>query len=148
MAVKIKVKLNLKKQLQAAQSLSSRQIKKDIINVIQNEYDKGISPVKGFNKFRSYRPSTAKKKGHKDPVTIKDSGKLRDSLTAVQKSKRAISIFFKGKRNQKLSAFINFGTIFMDARPLLPAAKGQTFKKRITDRFNKIVSKSLKKFIK
>jgi len=148
MGVKIKVNLNIRKQLQAAQSLSSRQIKKEIINEIDSNYSKGISPVRGFNVYKAYRESTAKKKGRKTPVTIKESGKLRASLTAVQKKRHSISIFFRGKRNQKLSQYINFGTIFMDARPLLPIARGQTFKKRITDKFNKIVSKSLNRFIK
>lgn len=148
MAIKVKININLKKQLQAAQSLSSRQIKKEIITEIQKNYDKGISPVKGFNKFKSYAPSTAKRKGRKDPVTIWQSGKLRKSLVAVQKTKKRISIFFKGKRNLKLSNWISFGTKNMDARPLLPAAKGQEFKKRITDNFNKIISKALNKFVK
>lgn len=148
MAIKVKINIDLKRQLEAAQSRSSRQIKKEIIDEIQKNYDKGISPVKGFNKFKSYAPSVAKRKGRKDPVTIEQSGLLRKSLVAVQKSKKSISIFFRGKRNEKLATWINFGTVNMDARPLLPAAKGQTFKKRITDKFDKIISKALNKFVK
>lgn len=148
MAAKIKVKLSFRKQLKAAQSLASRQIKKEIVKEIDQNYSRGISPVKGFNKFKSYRPSTQKKKGRKDPVTIEESGKLRKSLTAVQKSIRSVEVFFKGARNQKIAGYLNFGTENMDARPLLPAAKGQTFKKRITDNFNKIISKALKKSVK
>lgn len=143
MAIRIKKNFNFKKSLQDARSKSSRKIKKAIVDEILEDYNRGISPVKGFNKYKNYRPSTAKKKGRKSPVTLNDSGKLHKSLVAVQKSKGVIIIFFKGSKNQKIAAFHQFGTKFMDARPMLPS-RGQSFKQRVIDMFNKIIKKELK----
>ena len=148
MTVKVKVNLPIKNQLQDARTLASRQIKKDIVKEIIRDYDRGISPVKGFNRFARYERSTAKKKGRRTPVTIEQTGQIKKSLKAVQKGRSRIQIFFQGARNDKISTFLNFGTPKMNARPLLPAANGQTFKKRLTDKFNKIVTQSIARFVK
>lgn len=147
MAVKIKTKLSLKKQLQGARSNSSRLIKKQIVEDILAEYNKGLSPVKGFNRYKAYRASTAKKKGRKFPVNLQESSQLHKALSAVQKGKKKIEISFKGARNDKIASYHQFGTANMDARPMLPS-RGQEFKKKITDKIIKTINKALKKFLK
>lgn len=147
MAITIKINIDLKKQLKDARSASSKQIKKEIVAEVIKDYNKGISPINGFNSFVQYASSTAKKKGRRKPVTIKETGALHDSLTARQKADGVIEVFFKGKRNGKIASFIHFGTDFMDARPLLPTS-GLEFKKRITDKFVKIIDSNIKKFFK
>lgn len=144
MAIKIKKNFDFKKKLEAANSKSSRRIKKAIVSEILKDYEKGISPVSGTNKYKNYKKSTAKKKGRKSPVTLKESGKLHNSLVAVQKGNKRISISFKGTRNQKIASYHQFGTKFMESRPMLPT-RGQKFKKRITDMFNKIIRDELNK---
>lgn len=128
-------------------SKSSREIKASIVDSILSDYERGISPVKGFNRYKPYRASTAKKKGRKSPVTLSDTGKLHEALKAVQKSKTKIALFFRGSKNKKIASYHQFGTENMDARPMLPS-KGQVFKKRITDNFIKIINDALKKFLK
>jgi phage gpG-like protein len=153
MAVKVRIKrdINLKKQLADASREATREIKKDIVDLIIDDYDRGISPVKGTNQFAQYAKSTAKKKGRRRPVTIEETGKLKKSLKAVQRQKNqkgVITVFFNGARNQKIAAFLQFGTSKMKAkRPLLPA-RNQTFKKRIIDAINSIINKNIKKFVK
>ena len=148
MSFKIKVKIDLDKQLQAAQSQASRQIKSNVKKIILDNYSRGLSPVKGFGSFTQYAASTAKKKGRRKPVTINETGKLWASLKVVQNGRGALSLFFQGARSSKIAGFITFGTKNMDARPLLPAANGQEFKVGITKQFTKAVSDALKKFFK
>lgn len=140
--------LNLNRQLQGAASKSSREIKRSIVGLVKDDYAKGVSPVKGYNKFAQYAVSTSKKKGiapRRSPVTIDETGQLLDSLTAVQKGFNSVQLFFKGARNSKIARFLTFGTANMDARPLLPSFPGATFKKRILDRITKIVERNLSK---
>ena len=140
--VKVRTNFSFKKDIKAAQSKSSRAIKSKIVDLVLNEYNKGISPVKGFNAYKKYRPSTAKKKGRIRPVTLKETGELHRSLKAVQKSSTSIELKFMGSRNAKIAGYHQFGTPNMDARPMLPT-KGQTFKKRLIDKFNKIIDRIL-----
>ena len=133
----------IKKKLQGAASKSSKAIKSQIVNIVVGQYDKGVSPVKGFNKYKNYKKSTAKRKGRKSPVTLKETGKLHDSLTATQKSRDTITLGFKGSKNNKIAAFHQFGTDNMDARPMLPT-RGQKFKQGILNKISKIVKKELK----
>lgn len=147
MAIRIKKNFNFKKSLEGARSNSSRRIKNAIVEEILSDYNRGISPVAGTNSYKPYRPSTAKKKGRKKPVTLNNTGKLHASLKAVQKGKKTINISFTGSRNQQISAYHQFGTTYMDARPMLPT-RGMKFKKRIVDMFNKIISKELAKAFK
>jgi hypothetical protein len=145
MATKVNSKFTIKRNLLAANSKSSRRIKSKIVDLILNDYERGISPVKGFNKYKKYRPSTAKLKKRVRPVTLKDSGKLHRSLKAIQKTRRTILLLFNGSRNDKIARYHNFGTPNMDARPMLPAARGQVFKARITNAVFKIVQNEFTK---
>ena len=144
MAIKIKTNINLKKQLQGATSKSSKKIKTEIVEEILKDYNKGISPVKGFNQYKAYKPSTAKKKGRKKPVTLKESGNLHDSLTAIQKSNTRIELTFRGAKNKRVASYHQYGTENMDARPMLPS-RGQEFKKRVIDKMRKIIRSALDK---
>jgi len=144
---KVTTSFSFKRDIAKANSKASRQIKADIVDSILDEYNKGLSPVKGVNNYKAYRPSTAKRKGRRFPVNLKESGRLHASLKAVQKTSSSILLFFSGARNRDIAKYHQFGTPHMDARPMLPT-KGQEFKKRITDRFIKIVRKALKQIEK
>jgi len=144
MPIKIKVDINIEKKLRGAASKSSREIKNKVPALIVNSYySKGISPVKGFGKYKPYRESVSKKKGRSTPVTLRDTGEFHDSLTAIQRANNSISLLFLGARNSRLASYFQFGTDHMDARPVLPT-KGQSFKKAIIDRIKKIVNASIK----
>lgn len=148
MAVKIKRRLDFVKELPRANSKAGIQIKKEVINLINEDLDRGISPVKGFNRFAPYQPSTAKIKGRRRPVDLKDTGFMRSKLRAIFKRRtNSILIFFQGAKANAIAAFHNFGTDKMDARPILPAVKGMEFKERIINRINRIIDKNVRNAI-
>lgn len=145
-----KTKVNfssLKKIPIDARTTAARELKTEVLNAIKDQVEKGISPVKGFNRYKDYAESTAKKKGRKRPVTLKETGKMMDSLTA-QQSKKGVKLFFKGARNSKIANYHHTGTDKMDARPVLPFFKGQQFKRLIQDKINNAYKKAVAKAIK
>ena len=149
MPAKIKTDLkDLKKVLKGARSKASIQIKREIVALVKKDTDKGLSSVAGFNLFKKYAKSTAKKKGRRSPVTLRDTNLMMDSLTAIQRASKVISLLFKGTRNNKIAGFHHNGTKHMPVRPVIPASRGQKFKKRITKRIFKIVNKALALSIK
>ena len=105
--------------------------------------------LKSFNRYKPYRPSTAKKKGYSQPVDLIDTGKFLRALKAVQRRGNIlIELFFQGKRNSDIATYHNFGTDNMDARPVLPAVKGQAFKKSIENDINRAVDKAFSDAVK
>lgn len=144
MPVKIKTDIKgIRKVTTDARSQASRQIKRSVVNLVKSDVDKGLSPVKGMNKFRGYAPSTAKKKGRKSPVDLRDTEQAMNSLTAIQKATGRIQMLFRGARNDKIMTFHHEGTPNMPARWVLPWKSGLTFKKRIIDAINKIIQKNV-----
>ena len=143
MPVKIKTNLrDLTRAIPDARSNASREIKREIVRTVRKNIKKGISPVAGTNKFKSYADSTAKIKGRRDPVTLEDSLEMMESLEAVLRVTKVIQLFFKGARNNKIAAFHHNGTDNLPQRPVIPATKGQKFKKKIINKFIKIINKA------
>lgn len=138
--IKVKTNFSLKKDIKKLSKKALRNIKRQSVDIILDEYNKGISPVKGTNLFSKYEESTKKRKGRYLPVTIKETGRLHKSLRAIIKGS-SIMFGFAGRRNEKIAKFLHFGTIHMNARPLLPT-KGMEFKKKIINSFSDIIKRS------
>lgn len=146
-----KTKVNFKKLKKIpidGRSIAGRELKTTLIKEIKTQVKKGLSPVKGFNKYKDYDDSTAKKKGRKSPVDLEDTGRMMESLTARIKNKKVVEVFFKGARNKKIARYHHTGTDKMNARPVLPIFKGQVFKKKITDKMSNIFKKAVAKAVK
>ena len=79
-----------------ARTLAARELKKEVVGIIRDTVARGVSPVKGFNAYKPYRPSTAKRKGRVRPVTLEETGRMMKSLTIIQKAKGRLVLFFKG----------------------------------------------------
>jgi phage gpG-like protein len=149
MPVKITSRLTLRRNIERANSKSSRNIKSKIVKLIDREYERGQSPVKFQRKFKKYAPSTVKIKRSKgqqiNPVNLKDTGKLRASLKAIQKTRRTIVLLFQGARNRRIASYHNFGTDNMPKRVMLPSRPGQEFKTSIVREIFKIVQREFDK---
>jgi hypothetical protein len=131
----------IKKKLDASGKKAYKQwakegsrLAKDLINEL---LDAGKSPVAGEGSFKKYADSTKNRKRklgqQTSPVNLKDTGKLRDSLTTRAQAK-SIAVWFSGSRNAELfDIHTNLGaSVKKVIRRMLPT-KGKKWHKSIRD---------------
>ena len=151
MPVKIKglKKLNKKYKgmLPDARSVFAKEMKKNIVQIILEKIVKGLSPVKGQNKYPDYSDEYAKKKGGKAPVDLYASGEMLESMFAKQTNKDTIIVEFKGARNKKLASIHNRKNGKMPQRKILPKGN-EDFKADIMKQITAIYRKALIKVTK
>lgn len=127
--------------LPAAQNQFGKELKKDIIDIIISEYNKGTSPVKGG----AFNPYKKKKDGSKS--TVKDTGALHKSLRIIiRKTRKSVGIVIG--EGLKYARYLQDGTEKMAARPLLPEKISQKFKKGVIDKINKAARIAVEKAVK
>lgn len=140
----VKIKFNsefkkLSKLLPAANSKVSIAWKAALIDIIENEYDKSTSPVKGFN------PWEKKVDGSKS--IMKKSGDMRNTLKATQHKGGKVSLSI-GSASIPYARYHQDGTEHMSARPLLPEKRGQKFKKGVMNKILNITRKAIRQVVK
>ena len=140
----VKIKFNnefkkLSKLLPAANSKVSIAWKAALVDIIENEYDKSTSPVKGFNPW--------KKRVDGKKSIMEKSGDMRGTLKATQHQDGKVSLSI-GSASIPYARYHQDGTKKMAKRPLLPEKRNQKFKKGVMDKILSITRKAIKQVVK
>lgn len=120
------------KAMEKWKKLAKPLIKKEI----NSRIDKGVSPVSGQPNYKKYSPKY--KIGRKRPVNLKDTGKMRKTLTA-KSIKDGISVFFTSPihKYHNGEGRVRRATLPIDS-------KGETFKNGIKKNLRNLFIKVFK----
>jgi hypothetical protein len=155
LASKIKIKLDIKTDLEKARNGFFNDILKTITDSIKSFISKGISPVSGQLRYdrysESYRESIkrdyVKNKTKVSPVNLEQSGKMKRSLKA-EKVSRGVKIEFTDEKAKYHD--IEGAGKSKTIRRLLPntgTRSGESFNKRLMDNIIKLYKDNIKKFV-
>lgn len=125
----------LGKLLPAANTGFSIEMKQTMVDIVKAEYDKGTSPVKGYNPYKK------KKDGSKS--TMKVSGDMQTTMKATQHRNGRVSLSI-GDNSAKYARAHQDGEGKMPKRPLLPEKRNQKFKKGVLDKFIRAAKKAIR----
>jgi len=123
---------------------ASRSIASSLKNKILSLISKGISPIEGNGRFKSYKPSTKKRKRYPDtvksdfpdkrrrPVNLELSGKFLRALKVFPKSLNIITFGFFSEYGETLELGHREGANTQAKRPIIPDfSKGEALAKSI-----------------
>jgi len=145
MAIRIKKNLSLKKIIpQIKNEFVKPKHRAEIVELIQDNIQKGLSPVAGKNKFVKYSKQYAKKKGKSQPVDMTDSGEMLFNDLKSWKRLGKIGIRF----DSKIAKYHNEGEGNNPERRLLPTKNGEKFKSGIMNKVKAILRRAVKEAIK
>lgn len=145
MGIKISKKLDLKKFIPEVKKRMPSTLKSSIEDAIVDQIQSGISPVRGFNRFKKYSEKYAKQKRvSRTDVDMTLSGNMLNNQLKVTSSKGSILIRFVGK----IAGYHNDGEGNNPERRLLPSKKGERFKEKIWDDVLKRVNALVKAITK
>jgi len=145
-----KLNKDLSKILPNARSRFAKEMKRTIVDIIVEKIVSGLSPVKGFGRFKKYSDSYEKIKGRSAPVDLVKSGDMLENMRARQTNKGAIVIEFTDATQRKKAEGHNRGNRKknLPKRRILPTGTNETFKTDILNKIVKIVEKAIGAAIK
>lgn len=143
---KVKVKFTLNELAKDINREVARTGLSEVVDSIVEQISSGISPVKGFNRYKKYSDGYAKKKGvPQEAVTMIDTGEMLESLNASIVAGK-LQLQFNDKKAQFHDSDSGANGV---TRRLLPTRQGETFKQKILDKivkaFNKAAESAVKK---
>ena len=154
MPIKIKAKINVKRDLNRAKEGFYKLVENTIVKAIKEFIQRGISPVKGQVRYDRYSESyreqikdgKVKSKTKVSPVNLTQSGRMLDSLSATRNN-RGVLIKFEDKKAQYHD--IDGAGKIKAIRRLLPNTGGrdrENFNDRLIQNLKKLYERSIKKF--
>ena len=142
----IKLERKLTKMLPDARSNFAKEMKRSIVDIIDEKITSEVSPVKSQNRYKKYSDGYAKKKGRKQPVDMVGTGDMLNNMVAKQTNKNPIIVEFKGKARM-IASYHNNGAGNNPERKLLPKGR-EIFKSDIMNKIRNILRKAISRAIK
>ncbi len=147
MAIEVETNITLDDMIVNISRRFNRELKRVAVDEVRTSIESGISPVRGFRRFKQYTRGYASQKGvPRQLVDMTLTGKMLSHLRGVGKRLGRIEVKFNDKPvkgGPPLSVIHNEGLGRQPARRLLPTKRGETFKdkilNRIVSRVNRIV---------
>jgi len=123
---------NLKKKF-------SKDLKRQIVDIITDKIQSGNSPVSGHGKYKEYSEAYAKRKGVAvDDVNLNDTGEMLSSMRAFQDSEGSIKV-----EVNEPAGFHDTPGVARKLRKMLPGP-GESFTKDVFNEILKILQGAVK----
>jgi len=142
-----KLSKRLVKLVPDARSYFAKEMKRTIVDILVEKITSGLSPVKGYNRYKKYSEGYGKYKGRKQPVDLVDSGDMLNAMIAKKTNDNNIIVEFKGKYANTVASAHQNGKGKMPQRKIFPTGR-EIFKAEIMDKIIAAVKLAIKKAIK